>query len=178
MEILLWIHENISGGIMDSLMKYISISGDHAAIWILIVLILLINKPTREIGVIMAIALLFGQVLNDVIIKPLVGRPRPFMEDPSLLLLISPPGGYSFASGHVVKAFAAAFVLFIHDKKLGIPLMVYAILMAFSRIYLLVHYVSDVIAGALIGMLCAVTAYIIVNGIKKKYEDPGVEAGK
>ncbi|HKM09311.1 MAG TPA: phosphatase PAP2 family protein [Candidatus Methanomethylophilaceae archaeon] len=170
MEVLVWIHENLSGGITDFLMKYISISGDYGAIWIFIILVLLIYKPTRKTGVIMVIALLFGLILNDFIIKPLVERPRPFIEDPSLLLSISAPGGYSFASGHATKAFAVSSVLFIHDKKWGTPLMIYATLMAFSRMYLLVHYASDVIVGAFIGMFCAVAAYAIVNHIKKKYE--------
>ena len=132
MEVLVWIHENLSGGITDFLMKYISISGDYGAIWIFIILVLLIYKPTRKTGVIMVIALLFGLILNDFIIKPLVERPRPFIEDPSLLLSISAPGGYSFASGHATKAFAVSSVLFIHDKKWGTPLMIYATLMAFS----------------------------------------------
>ncbi|MEA4977686.1 MAG: phosphatase PAP2 family protein [Methanomassiliicoccaceae archaeon] len=177
-EVLTWIHGNMSGGAMDTVMKYVSCSGDYAAVWMIISAALLIYKPTREVGAVMAVAVLLGLVLNDLMIKPLIERPRPFIEDPSLLLIIDPPGGHSFASGHTVRAFAAAFALFIYDKKWGTVLLAYASLIGFSRVYLMVHYPSDVIMGALIGIICAVAAYKIVEYFKKKYGCPGTDAGE
>ncbi len=176
-DVLIWIQENLSGGIMDTLMKYVSCSGDHGAIWLIIAAALMIYKPTREAGVVMAAAVLMGYVLNDWIIKPLVERPRPFVEDLSLPLIIDPPGGYSFASGHTVNAFAAACALFIYDRRWGSVLVAYAALMGFSRIYLMVHYPSDVVAGALIGIMCAVAAYKIIEYVKKRSGSPDGEAG-
>ncbi|MDN5357598.1 MAG: phosphatase PAP2 family protein [Candidatus Methanomethylophilaceae archaeon] len=178
MEVLTWIHGNLSSGAMDTVMKCISCSGDYAAVWVGISAVLLICRPTRKIGAVMAAAVLLGLVLNDLMIKPLIERPRPFIEDPSLLLVIDPPDGYSFASGHTSRAFAAAFALFIYNRKWGAVLLAYAALMGFSRVYLMVHYPSDVIAGALIGIICAVTACKIVEYIKKKYGCPGTDAGE
>jgi undecaprenyl-diphosphatase len=176
-DVLIWIQENMSGGITDPLMEFVSYSGDYGAIWLIIAVALMIYKPTREAGVVMAAAVLMGHVLNDWMIKPLVERPRPFVEDPSLLLIIDPPGGYSFASGHTVKAFAAAFALFIYDRRWGSFLVAYAALMGFSRIYLMVHYPSDVVAGAFIGIMCAAAAYAVMKQIKKRKLRPGGEAG-
>ncbi|MDD2935919.1 MAG: phosphatase PAP2 family protein [Candidatus Methanomethylophilaceae archaeon] len=177
-DVLIWIQGNLSGGIMDPLMEFVSYSGDHGAIWLIIAVALMIYKPTREAGVVMAAAVLMGHVLNDWMIKPLVERPRPFIEDLSLLLIIVPPDGYSFASGHTVKAFAAASALFIYDRRWGAVLMAYAALTGFSRTYLMVHYPSDVVAGAFIGIMCAVTAYAVMEQIKKRKLRPGFEAGE
>lgn len=178
MEALTWVHENMSSEILDTIMKFISCSGDYAAVWIILSIVLLIKKPTREIGIVMFFAILMGFLLNDLMIKPLIERPRPFIDDPSLPLVISPPGGYSFTSGHTVKAFAAAFVMFIYDRKWGTGFLVYATLIGFSRVYLMVHYPSDIIAGVLIGILCAVAVYSIIKYCKKRHCYPDTETEK
>lgn len=175
---LLWIHENLSSGATDVFMKYVSASGDYAAIWMILAVGLLIYKPTRGMGAVMAISVLLGYVLNDFMIKPLIERPRPFIDDPSIMLIISPPAGYSFASGHTVRSFAAAFALFLYNRKWGTVLLTYAGLIGLSRIYLMVHYPSDVIAGAFIGILCGAAIFAIMNYAKERYCKPGTEAGE
>ncbi len=175
MKALTWVHENMSGEILDTIMKFITYSGDYAAVWIILSAVLLIRRPTREIGIVMFFAVLIGFVLNDLMIKPLIERPRPFIDNPSLSLIISPPGGYSFASGHTVKAFAAAFVICIYNRKYGTVFLVYAMLMGFSRVYLMIHYPSDVITGAMIGILCAVVAYSVMKYYKKRRFCPSID---
>lgn len=171
-DILAWIHGNLSSGTMDAVMKAVTLSGDYAMVWIVAALALIIYEPTRKAGIVMVVAIALGQVLNDYIIKEIVARPRPFVEDPSIVLIISPPSGYSFASGHTVKAFAAAFALFIYERKWGSIALCYAALIGFSRVYLCVHYPSDVVAGAFIGIVCALIAYVAYEKSDKWFEAP------
>lgn len=169
-DILYWIHASLSSGAMDAVMKAVTMSGNYAAVWLIVSAVLILRKPTRNAGTVMILALVAGHVLNDYVIKEIVARPRPFVEDPSIVLIIDPPGGYSFASGHTVKAFAAAFALFIYERKWGSVALCYAALMGFSRMYLCIHYPSDVVAGAFIGIFCALLVYYIMKNVDKRFE--------
>ena len=94
-----------------------------------------------------------------MILKPLVARPRPFTSDPARILLIPRPEDYSFPSGHTAVSFAAASAaLFMKKRKTGVAFGAVACLIAFSRLYLYVHYPTDVLAGAVIGILCGAAA--------------------
>lgn len=133
--------------------------GDHAELWIAIALVLMINKKTRKIGYFALLALLLELILVSGILKPIVMRVRPF-EVANFDILIPVPRGSSFPSGHAASAFAMAgtFFLFIKDKKRWIFLGL-AALMAFSRLYVFVHYPSDVLVGSLLGFGIAYGLY-------------------
>ena len=116
----------------------------------------------------MAAALLMGLVVCNIILKPLVGRIRPF--DYELLhfgkvipLLIEAPTDFSFPSGHTIASAEAAGVLLLHDKRLGIPAAILAALIAFSRLYLYVHYPTDVLAALVLGIGIALLANHVIN---------------
>lgn len=149
-------------------MPIISMLGNVGAIWIVCAVVLLVIPKTRKVGVILAVSLAIEALCCNVILKPLVARIRPFDVNTAVQLLISPPTDFSFPSGHTGAAFAAASALFFSKNRLWIPSLVLAILIAFSRLYLYVHYPSDVLGGILLGILSGWLGYTLVGLIKKK----------
>ena len=118
--------------------------------------VLLFFKKTRKIGIMCAVSLILSVVINNVIIKNLVARTRPYEVVEGLKLLIAKQSDFSFPSGHTGASFAAAVVIFMKTpKKYGIPAMRMAALIAFSRLYVGVHYPTDVLAGLVTGTICA-----------------------
>lgn len=154
--ILDWVQAHLRCGFLDTIMPWITWLGEAGAIWILLALVLLIRKDTRPVGLAVAAALVVDLLLCNVLIKPLVARPRPFALRPEIQLLIPPPSDYSFPSGHTAASFAAVAALFRKKSRLWIPGTVLAAAIALSRIYLYVHYPSDVLCGVLLGILCGV----------------------
>lgn len=159
--------------VLDVIFKVITTLGDGGVIWILSAIIMLCFKKTRKCSVMMIIALVLGTLIGNVTLKPLIARPRPFIQNPDMLtnLIIKAPGGYSFPSGHTLSSFECATAMFLFDKKFGIPAFILAALIGFSRLYLYVHVPTDVIAGALLGIAIGFISKIIfekIDGIKKK----------
>ena len=153
---------------LDAAMPIISMLGNVGAIWIVCAVVLLVIPKTRKVGVILAVSLAIEALCCNVILKPLVARIRPFDVNTAVQLLISPPKDFSFPSGHTGAAFAAASALFFSKNRLWIPSLVLAILIAFSRLYLYVHYPTDVLGGILLGILSGWLGYTLVGLIKKK----------
>lgn len=154
-------------GWLDWLMVLFSKLGDYGFVWILCGLILLIVKPKRRTGVAVALALLCDVLVVNLILKNLVARPRPFELYQGIELLIAPPLSYSFPSGHASSSAAASVALFAMDRRLGVPALLLALCISFSRIYLCVHFLSDVAAGLLVGALCAYAARRLAPRIKR-----------
>lgn len=166
--ILDWIAQNMRNPVLDALIPAITHLGDGGAVWILLAAVLLGIPKYRKAGLTMALALLIGLLVCNLTLKPLVARMRPF--DYQLLhfgkeipLLIPAPTDFSFPSGHTNASFAAATALLLHDRKLGIPAMILAALIAFSRLYLYVHYPTDVMASVVLGAAAAFAANYLVN---------------
>lgn len=153
--IVTWIHEHLSCAFLDWLLPFITTLGNSGFIWLVFSVLLLWNKKTRPYGVMCALALLMTTLIGEFAIKNLVGRLRPFSHLPQLTLLISPPSGFSFPSGHSSSSFAGALCIYFMDKKLGRCALVLAGLIAFSRLYLTVHYLTDVACGIALGIACA-----------------------
>lgn len=154
---------------LNIIMPAITRLGDLGFVWIVSAVFLLFFKKYRKFGIMMIIGLLLSLIINDSILKPLIGRPRPFNYNhwPNTFNypdLIPRPHDFSFPSGHTSSSFAAAVVLiFTKKKRIYIPALVLAVLIAFSRIYVHVHYSSDVLAGIVGGTLYAMLAVIIVD---------------
>lgn len=138
---------------LDVLMPVVTVLGNGGALWIISAALLLLRPKTQRSGAAMALSLMLEAFLCNRLFKPLVARPRPFAAEPSMVLLISPPGGFSFPSGHTGASFAAASALYFEGNRLWRPATVLAGLIGFSRMYLFVHYPSDVLAGAALGIL-------------------------
>lgn len=189
--ILEFIRNNIKATLpfLDNVMPYISLFGEWGAFWIAVAAILLLFRKTRKTGLSMGVAMLLGVIICNVILKRAVVRPRPFdyYALPEVIARIREAGvpilndgfpkssseagwivsssDFSFPSGHTICCFEAATVLMVKNKWAGIPAMILAFLVAFSRLYLYVHYPTDVIfsmfAGILLGLLgCAIVAII------------------
>lgn len=141
--------------ILDTLVPWITALGDKGIIWIALAVILVAIPRTRRAGVAVGVSLLIELILCNVLLKPLVARPRPFSLNPSVELLVVPLRDFSFPSGHTGAAFACVGALLIEKSRLWIPMGVLAIVMGFTRLYLYVHYPTDVLAGALLGALSA-----------------------
>lgn len=145
----------------DFVMPLISKLGNGGIIWLVLSGLLCVFPKYRKAGVTMLTALALDVLLCNVMLKPLVGRMRPFTVNTGVELLINAPKDFSFPSGHTAASFAAAFALLFVKNKLWIPSMILASLIAFSRLYLYVHYPTDVLAGILLGLIVSVAANVI-----------------
>jgi len=155
-QILLWIQEYLRCDILTGFFKFITGLGDNGIIWIILTVVLLIVKKYRKAGLMSAAALLCSLIINNLLLKNIVARTRPYEVIAGLQRLLPAQVDYSFPSGHTGSSFAAAVIFYMYlPKKYGIPAMVLAVLIGFSRLYLGVHYVSDVLGGAFIGIIIA-----------------------
>lgn len=150
--------------LITKIMKAASKLGDAGFIWILLTGVLLVIPKTRKVGILVSVALLLDVLTCNVILKPLIARTRPYDVNTAVELLIRAPRDYSFPSGHTAASFAAAAALWFADKKkLAIPALVLAVLIAFSRMYFYVHYPTDVLGGAILGMVCGWLSYKLLS---------------
>lgn len=152
----------------DAAMCFITRLGNAGVIWILLTIIMLIIPKSRKSGLILMTALCVDLVLCNGILKPLAGRIRPCDVNTSIQLLIARPHDFSFPSGHTAASFAAVGGLFFSgERKLCIPALLLAVLIAFSRIYLYVHYPTDVLGGVFVGIASGYLGYRIINKSEK-----------
>ncbi len=180
-----WI-QSIQNEFLDALMVGITTLGNAGAVFIVLGLALLFTKKYRKAGFAVLVALLVMLLCNDLFLKEFFARPRPFNlfgTNPEKYAvwgkeyiypeLVHKPSSFSFPSGHTASAFAAAVALLWHDRKLGVPTVIFAALMGFSRIYVQVHYCTDVIGGVVSGTICALVAVVIVKSLFP-YVDKGL----
>ncbi len=202
-----WV-QSIHTPILNAIMVVITTLGDEGIFFIAMGLVLLVTKKYRKVGMAVLVSLIVMTVLNNVVLKDLFARVRPFyifdleglMADKEVFLsagkesrfnyfveeikaaiqrnpemaekwlatysfpnLVDKLTSYSFPSGHTSSAFAAAMAVLWYDRKIGIPTMIFAALMGFSRIYVQVHYCTDVLAGAVVGIVYALIGVLIVK---------------
>lgn len=148
--------ESLNSGLADVFFKFFTYLGNAGIVWIAAGILMLFFRKTRSLGCCMLVCLALTFITNDLIIKPIVHRARPFIADPTIRLIISAPAGHSFPSGHTAAAFSCATVIFIQHKKAGLGAFLLAALIGASRIYLFVHYPTDVFCGAVIGIICGI----------------------
>lgn len=185
-DFLKWIDNTFHGSdFINQLIKYFSVLNDVGLLWIIIGIILVITKKYRKIGILFLISILVGWIINDLLLKNIIGRPRPFEKDNQLSDFVYsmfirndslgflnnitggkvPSLGKSMPSGHSYISFNAAVFLFMtNKKKFGIPALIVATLTALSRLYLCVHYPSDVLVGSLLG---ATTGFLMYHFFHK-----------
>ena len=159
--ILNYIQNNFKTDWMDKLMVCVSLIGTLSLIWVLIGVVCLSFRQTRKLGRSLACSLILNLVVGSLIIKLIVGRIRPCVLNNTVDILVKIPIDPSFPSGHTMQAFAASTIIFIYNKWLGLLAFAFSCLMAFSRMYLYVHFPTDVMSGAIFGIIFAIIAYKI-----------------
>lgn len=166
------IQEIFRNDVLDVIMKSVSRIGNSGAIWVALALVLLIIPRTRRSGMAMSMSLIIIFLAVNLTIKPLVARTRPYDYNPDIVLIIDRLKDYSFPSGHSASSFAAIMALYKCRNRIWIPALVLGITMAFSRLYLYMHYPTDVICGILIGILAGVLGFTIMRFIERKRNRP------
>lgn len=159
--------------LLDSIMLAITTLGDAGALWIATGLLLIAVpavgkekaehvKMRRVMGVCVLLSLLLNFICGNLILKNIFRRPRPYMVDTSVVPLIF-PSEYSFPSGHTSSSFAAACAIFLNNKKAGIAAFIMAAMIGFTRLYLFVHYPTDILGGIILGIVCAIIVKLGVD---------------
>ena len=151
--ILHGIHALLSGPFLDAVMPKITMLGNGGAVWLLAAAGLLCTKKYRTHGILLLAGLAAGVLVGNVCLKHLIARPRPCWLDRSVPLLISVPMDYSFPSGHTLSSVIGATILTDADRRFGWVAVPLAALIAFSRLYLYVHFPSDVLGAAILGIV-------------------------
>lgn len=175
--------ESIVSPVLDVIVTFITYLGDNGIFWIALSLILLIPKKTRKLGVYVAGGLLMATIINNLGLKELFARVRPFNFDgwPESYQYVYPdlvakPGSLSFPSGHTSTSIGAALPFLMKaNKKVGIPIFIVAILIGLSRIYVHVHYPSDVLAGMVVGIIAGLLAVLLLDKVFFPKVVPAIE---
>lgn len=145
--ILDFIHIHYNCDFLDFLMPLVSFLGNGGFIWILMAVIFILRKNNRKLGKVLLVGLAVGFVVGNLILKPWIARPRPNWLNEKIILLIDNPLDFSFPSGHTLSSFVSAILISMNNKKAAYVVIPFACIMAFSRLYLYVHYPSDVFAS-------------------------------
>ena len=172
--VLDWIAANLWCPALDAIMPVITALGDAGIFWMAIAAALLLSRKTRRVGVGMGIAMLTGLLLCNATLKPLCQRPRPYDYQYDVFgklipLIIERQHDFSFPSGHTIASFEAAGVIALNNKKWGIGALVLACLIAFSRLYLYVHYPTDVLVSIVLGLTLALLGNWLSRRIPDRY---------
>ena len=164
--VLNWIQQNMRCDFLDGFSVFLSNITTYGIIWIVLGIILILFKKTRVAGFMVLAAMALAFLTGDVLLKHIVSRPRPFIENPAVTLLIKPPSGSSFPSTHTALVSAVATVLLAKKHSVGLIVLLLGICVAFSRLYLYVHFPTDVFCGMLLGILCGVIVIVITKALK------------
>lgn len=150
---------------LSPVMIFLSTIGEVGLVWIMISIILACVPRTRKCGLSMMAAMALSFLLGNCLLKNLIARPRPFSVDTSIVMLVPYPSEYSFPSGHTLNGFTAAVTIFLYYRKAGIAAIFLAAAIAFSRLYLFVHYPTDILGGMILGILDACLVYFLINKV-------------
>lgn len=167
-KILDFIQLNITNPVLDKLMVMFTYLGSGGAIWIILTLMLLIFVKNKKYGLAMALSLILCLLIGNITLKPLIGRIRPCEINDTVNLLIKRPTDASFPSGHTMSSFAAAVSLLYYNKKIGVVALILASMISFSRLYIYVHYPTDILAGIIIGVAIAIVSQYLINRYYKR----------
>lgn len=138
---------------LDYIMPKISMAGNFGIIWILSAVLFLLSKKYEYMGEQILCGLILGVIIGNVILKHLFSRVRPFQVDNTKQLLIKAPMDFSFPSGHTLSSVISVCILLHTNVVFGIIAAVLCLLMLFSRMYLFVHYPSDILGGIVLGII-------------------------
>lgn len=161
-------------GFLDTVIPWLTHLG-HGVVWAIFGLIFLFIKKYRFNGICVISALIATVVLSEFIVKPLFLRERPYMLNPEFLLLIPEPSGTSFPSSHTSTSFASALQFFGVNKKAGIAALIFAAVVAFTRLYLYVHFPTDILGGIILGVCMGLAVIFAGRRIREKVTERTVQ---
>lgn len=164
-KILDFLHENLSCAFLDTVMPYITYLCEWGLLSIVLAVVFMAIPKTRKLGFTLALSILIGYLLVNLTLKPLVGRIRPYKFKELTDLLVKQQRGRSFPSGHTIVAFETAMSIFLYNRKWGKVCFAIAVAVGFSRLYLYMHYPTDVIAGAVLGILVSFASYKLIKKV-------------
>ena len=167
-EILYFIQSYLRAPALDLFFSKITLLGELAICWFVWGIVLLFFRKYRKVGLLVIIGVLIGALVGNLILKNAVARPRPSWIDTSVALLISNLDDFSFPSGHTLSSTIAATILALSNKKFAYCAIPLAVIMAFSRLYLFVHFPTDIYAGAVIGLVIGFGTYLVAGWIIEK----------
>lgn len=166
--------QSIRSSFLDNFIKIYTNLGSTVAI-IAIIVLLLVFKKTRRVGIDCAVTLILGLLLGNLLLKHTIMRQRPYFDPAALVnqmsLIIKDPVGLSFPSGHTIGSFDVAFTIFLNNKKWGTVALIIAATVAFSRMYLFVHFPTDIIEGILVAAIASILTVYIIKPFYKKLAD-------
>lgn len=162
---ILDLFQSIQNPVLTPVFKLFTLIGEAGAVWIAVGILLLAGKSSRKTGIAVLLSLVFCLLMGNAFLKNVVARPRPCWRFPDIEMLIAVPRDYSFPSGHTMSSFAAAASVYIWDKKWGMAALAGAVIIAVSRLYFYVHYPTDILAGALMGVFLAMVSWWIIDKV-------------
>ena len=167
--VLVWIAEHLRTAFLTPIMKFITYTGNAGIIWIILSIVLICIPKYRKAGLASAIALIIDLLCVNICVKPLAHRIRPYVYSHEVSLIIKKAADYSFPSGHTAASFASVTALYLAgEKKLWKPALILSCLIAVSRLYLYVHYPTDVLGGMFFGILAGYVGYRLVKFLEAK----------
>lgn len=170
--LLLWIQENLRQDWLTPIMQVITRFGDGGIFWIAFCILLLCIPRSRKMAIAPSLSLALNGLVTNVWLKNVIGRVRPYVRFSDLVVLTTLPSDTSFPSGHTAASFAVAAGVYMAGwRKAGTALYIFAAMIGFSRMYLGVHFPSDVIGGAIVGVLCAWVIRKIIDRVIKFQKD-------
>lgn len=170
--ILEWIQAHLQSPVMDTVMPIITLFGEYGIFVIATALVLVLFPKTRKTGWAIGLSLALGLLVCNVLLKPAVARIRPYtlyaeLYGTPVKLLVKESFDYSFPSGHAIAMFEWSTVILMKNKWLGLLATLLAVAVSFSRLYLFVHYPTDVLISVVLGILFGILGVLIVEGIYK-----------
>ena len=171
--ILDWIQSTMQSAFMDKFMPFITLFGEAGIFWMVLSALFVLFPKTRKMGLGMAFAMVMGLIVCNMTLKPLIARPRPYDFQMTqfgrvIPLLIEAQHDFSFPSGHTIACFEASVVMLKNNKWVGIPAFILGLLVSFSRMYLYVHYPTDVLMSVVLGTLFAFIGDAIAGAVAPK----------
>ena len=175
-----------AGSFLTPVMEVISFFAHDGIPLIIIAICLMLFRKTRRFGVAMLAGITIGALFTNCCLKILIARPRPYADETSEYYKMWQTVGMntesdkSFPSGHTTAALASCMGIFLtaKEKSKAWPVFIFGLLIAFSRIYLCVHYPTDVIAGLIVGCIAGALGYLVMLKIPNKFYRSNKPFGK